>query len=79
MTEIEIEVKRKIFDDPIYCESREKSCDYCHGLWYCELFCEKLGEWRSLEIKCDQCKEAWKKAQYEKLYDEEKQYTHDMP
>jgi hypothetical protein len=51
-----------IYDDPEYCESREKSCGYCHGLGYCELFRTQLEEKNSLEIKCDQCKAAYQKS-----------------
>jgi phage FluMu protein Com len=62
MSEINIAGAILIYDDPEYCESRERSCDYCHGLGYCKLFRSKLEEKNSLEIKCPQCKAVYQKA-----------------
>jgi hypothetical protein len=70
MTEIEIDVKAKIFDDPDYCNSdyrigERTRCWYLIGSW-CNLFPSKengnqlIKQNAGHHIKCDQCKEAWK-------------------
>jgi hypothetical protein len=69
MPEIEIEVKRKIYDDPDFCseldnfDSRSKCCPYL--FWQndeCKLFNHGLllAGTRTY-FKCDQCKAAYQK------------------
>jgi hypothetical protein len=65
MSEIEIDIKAKIFDDPEYCETKNGSycCPYIKYVdeGYCELFRYSLRG--SAVKKCQQCKEAWQAKQ----------------
>jgi len=63
MTEIEIDVKAKIFDDPDYCEnkSRLEKCfarDWINSK--CWLFNKTIKFDGVNHLKHEQCKEAWK-------------------
>lgn len=64
---IDIQVTATIFDDPEFCNSDNdiKRCEYVNhecATWTCKLFIDYLEVDNSRLIKCDQCKEVWKKA-----------------
>lgn len=91
MSEIELDEKPKIFDDPEFCEnSTEDGFKSCRFLVYsedCCFFLDEEDEFLSLEqgiseydeviaIKCKPCKEAYKKAKCEQ---EEKEELEKLP
>ena len=72
MKTTKIQIEAEIFDDAEYCNLGEKSeCYYLDNFHnVCRMHSNrgnpvflKYNSWRTYE-KCDQCKEAWKKAKY---------------
>lgn len=63
MSEIKINVKAKIFDDPEYCEDYVGKCEHLNDgrKDYCTLFCVDV--WHMmLYRKCPECKKVWQNA-----------------
>ncbi len=65
MSEIEIDYKPKVFDDPEYCENVDGAvvCGWVtvkDGKTFCGLLKEYLEGYK--KIKCSQCKEAYQRA-----------------
>lgn len=72
MKTIDIQVTATIFDDPEYCRTEKGECEFVDNNYNppdCQIFdsdiffSEATYPYGDL-IKCDQCKEAYKKAKY---------------
>ena len=63
MKEIEIDYKPKIFDDPEYCETKKEHCGRKEKFGIiCYQFGNILKVNNERKIKCDECKEHYKRA-----------------
>jgi len=66
MDTIDIQVKRTIPNHPDYCSSCQHLSNYL-GTLSCEVFASvEISSYDGNADKCDQCKEAWKKAKEQK-------------